>query len=229
MQQHPHSNKISIASRQWQLLYGAFAISVMGGLAPGVLNTTTLHLAVHEGRWAAHHFALGTVCMELLAVAGVVWLLHRVHIPDRWVRIALLLTGLVFAGLAGMHLHHLLQPAEAQAAASGSPIRFPHFVSGLLLGMLNPLQVPFWAAWTLYFQKRKLLDASLLSGSSYVAGAVIGSWAAFLPFIFAGHWLVQYFPEFKTVVRWVLLVVFIAMAFLFLRRAIGYVPAAQKK
>lgn len=217
------------ARRQWQLFYGAFGISVMGGLAPGVLNTTTLHLAVNQGRWAAHHFAVGTVCVEFLAVAGVVWLMHRINIPDRWVRAALFITGLVFVVLAGLQLRQLLQTPVLQAPGAANPIRFHPFFSGVFLGTLNPLQVPFWAAWTLYFQKKQLLDNSFLSATSYTSGAVVGSWAAFLPFIFAGHWLVSHFPEFRTVVQWLLLVVFIVMAGLFLRRAIWYVPAAQKK
>ncbi len=48
------------------------------------------------------------------------------------------------------------------------------FLKGVILGVLNPLAMPFWLGWTTYLQVNGLIDLAGLNYWSYVLGVFLG-------------------------------------------------------
>ncbi len=63
------------------------------------------------------------------------------------------------------------------------------FISGLILMIINPVQIPFWLGWTTILYEKKVLKAQTSDLITYVLGSGLGSLCASLLFVMAGDFL----------------------------------------
>ncbi|HEY4206987.1 MAG TPA: hypothetical protein VGM31_09245 [Puia sp.] len=171
-------------NRQQRLFLYVAGISFAGSLPPGILNTGVTGLAASGGAGAACWFGLGAIFSEMaivrLAHAGIGIWPKAGRIP-RWlgIGVSLLLMSLV-----------LLRAGKTIGLPGYT--QFP-FLAGVLLGVLNPLHLPFWLGWTAVLRTKNILAHARIEYHVFSAGVGAGTAFAFLAYGFAGdlvlHWL----------------------------------------
>lgn len=164
------------------LLLVSSAISFLGSLPPGTANVITLELAAHDPP-SALWFSCGCLIGEMIYVGASSVMIGRL------VRLnaALKLLGWIsFGVLAGLALISFFAAFNSQSGfvaeiPAGSPL-----IAGMVVMLLNPVQIPFWLGWTTILFEKRILRPRISNYSIYIAGAGIGSLLASLVFIWAG-------------------------------------------
>jgi hypothetical protein len=158
-------------------------ISFAGSLPPGILNTGFTGLAASAGPVAACWFGLGAILAEMaivrIAHAGVEFWPKEIRVP-RWLGIGvpLLLMSLVLL-YSGRHASVL------------ENIHYP-LLAGVLLGVLNPLHLPFWLGWTAVLRTRNILANARIEYHVFSVAIGAGTALAFLTYGVAGHLILQW-------------------------------------
>jgi threonine/homoserine/homoserine lactone efflux protein len=64
------------------------------------------------------------------------------------------------------------------------------FLLGLSMSALNPIQIPFWFAWSTFFIERGWMRATPLENNIFSIGCGLGTLAGLALYMYGGHWLV---------------------------------------
>lgn len=162
-----------------QVLLVAFVVSYLGSIPPGTINITSMQLSVQHHRRAALFFALAASLTEFV-YAGVT-VRFQIFLSERpiFTENFQVITAVVMIALG---IANLLSKSNTQSLITRSA-RFKGrngFKRGVLLGILNPLTIPFWLAVTAYLQNQRWIS---LDGSNfwiYLAGISLGTFALLL-------------------------------------------------
>ncbi len=163
-------------------------ISFLGSLPLGPLNLFTTYISESKGIAAAFEFGAGCIIVELIYVRvtlmGINWLQKRKKLFKilEWISVVII-TGLaIFCFYAAYKNLGFISGMNAV-------VKYP-FLSGMLFSLLEPMKIPFWFVWTTFlFSNKSLLPVSKYY-NSLVAGIGLGSFFGFMPFIFAGNFLI---------------------------------------
>ncbi|MGL1885379.1 MAG: LysE family transporter [Reichenbachiella sp.] len=125
----------------------AFAVSFVGSIPPGTINLTVLQLAMQGRKSAALSFGLAAAIVEYgyaaIAIRFQIYLMQSADI-NFWFK---LVSGSVLLLLG---IYNLLKtPKEGQRNELKGEKRNA-FVKGAMVGLTNPLSIPFWLAVTAY-------------------------------------------------------------------------------
>jgi threonine/homoserine/homoserine lactone efflux protein len=110
----------------------------IGYIPPGNINLTLVRITINRGFKQAMQFIIAFSCAEFvftfIIMHGAKWLSAQVHLDVviDWVMVALFLV------LATITWHNRTKPPETKYSEHAS-IKY-----GILLGFVNPMQVPFW-------------------------------------------------------------------------------------
>src|SRR5687768_11674267 len=117
----------------------AFVFSFLGSIPPGTLNLTVLRLGLEHKINIAWRFALGAALIEYpyawLALLFEDWITTSPAVIHNFK----LISAIVMITLGVLTLRAALKPAR-----DVEPVRESGFRKGILLGILNPLALPFW-------------------------------------------------------------------------------------
>jgi threonine/homoserine/homoserine lactone efflux protein len=169
----------------------AFTFSFLGSVPPGTINLTILQLGVEKKVPIARRFAFAAAAIEypycwiavkfaslILAAPGIVQNLH-------------LITGSVMILLGAFNLWSAARPSSFTARFHSSGFR-----RGLILGILNPMAIPFWIAMTAYFRSQRWIDlSSSLNLHSYLAGVFLGALTLLITLTFLARKLAPLFAH----------------------------------
>lgn len=163
----------------------AFSISFFGSLPPGATNMMTIELSAHD-RYSAFMFALGCALGETVYVGLCVMLMDRLL----KFRVLLRVLGWISFGiLIGLAIITFTSAIQATPNPVGSmPEGVPFFV-GLMVMLLNPVQVPFWLGWITILLERRIIKPAPSTYMTFTAGTIAGAIAASLLFIVTGSLL----------------------------------------
>jgi threonine/homoserine/homoserine lactone efflux protein len=177
----------------------AFVFSFLGSIPPGTLNLTVLRLGLEHKINIAWRFALAAALIEYpyawLALLFEDWITSSPAVINNFK----LISAIVMLTLGALTIRATLKPAH-----DVEPVRESGFRKGLLLGILNPLALPFWIGITAYLKSQGWINLSS-SGEihSYLFGISVGAFAllilvAFLArkvaVVFASHPIVKLIP-----------------------------------
>lgn len=95
------------------------------------------------------------------------------------------------------------------------------FVSGLILIVINPVQIPFWLGWTTVLYEKNILKPGLNHHVVYVAGSGIGSLCASVLFIIAGEFVSRQLAATRQMWNYILAIFFLVGAVLQLRNILS--------
>jgi threonine/homoserine/homoserine lactone efflux protein len=149
----------------------AFVFSFLGSIPPGTLNLTILRLGLEHKINIAWRFALAAALIEYpyawIALLFEDWITSSPAFINNFK----LISAVVMITLGGLTLRAAWKPA-----ADVEPIRESGFRKGLLLGILNPLVLPFWIGITAYLKSQGWISLSS-SGEihSYLFGISVGA------------------------------------------------------
>ncbi|HLT80886.1 MAG TPA: LysE family transporter [Cyclobacteriaceae bacterium] len=149
----------------------AFAFSFIGSVPPGTINLTVLQLGLEKKFSVAIRFGAAAALVEYpygwIAVKFASFILSTPAIVLNFQ----LITGIVMVTLGIFNLWAASRP-------SGFAVRFNNsgFRRGLLLGILNPMAIPYWIAMTTYCKSQGWIDLDTNAElHGYLTGIVLGA------------------------------------------------------
>lgn len=154
----------------------AFFFSFVGTIPPGTLNLTILQLGIENKIKIAWRFGLAAAIIEYpyawLAVKFEQLITSSPLIAEN----AQLIAAIVMTLLGITNLWSLSKPSKFAEKFSNSGFR-----RGLLLGILNPLALPFWVGTTAYLNSQQWINLTTTSGlQGYLFGVSIGTLTLFV-------------------------------------------------
>ncbi len=148
----------------------AFAFSFMGSVPPGTINLTVLQLGLEKKLSIALRFGAAAALIEYpygwIAVKFATLIMSSPSIVVNFQ----LISGSVMVVLGILNLWAAAKPTSFSVRFSNSGFR-----RGFILGLLNPMAIPFWIAMTAYLKSQRWIDlTSAARLHSYLVGIVAG-------------------------------------------------------
>ncbi len=171
----------------------AFFFSFIGTIPPGTINLSIIQLGLDQRMSAAWRFAFAASIIEYfyawLAVKFEKLILSSPVIEENFQ----LITAIVMLSLGIASLYSARKPSPLVQKFNESGFR-----RGIVLGILNPLALPFWVAMTAYIKSQKWLDLSTeFELHSYLMGVALGGLALLMLLAYLANRVVRYFQENK--------------------------------
>jgi len=162
-----------------QVLLIAFVVSYFGSIPPGTINITSMQLSVKHHHRAALFFALAASLTEFV-YAGVtvrfqIFLSERPVFTENFQIITA--TAMVVLGVINLFAK---SNTKSLIAKTGDLKGRNGFKKGVILGVLNPLTIPFWLAVTAYLQNHQLIALDGIHFWWYLVGISTGTFSLLL-------------------------------------------------
>lgn len=161
-----------------QTLIVAFVVSYIGSIPPGTINVSVMQLAILNKRRAAVFFALAASIIEFV-YAGVTVQFH-IFLNNNEV-IADYFRIITSIALIGLGISNILSKSTSSSIKVDTKVTGRHgFVRGLILGVLNPMTVPFWLAITTYLENDGWIRVDEFGFWMYLVGLSTGTFCLLL-------------------------------------------------
>ncbi len=168
-----------------QVFLVAFIVSYLGSIPPGTINVSTMQLAIQGKRRAAVFLSLAASIVEFV-YAGITVRFQLILSESAWFTDHFyLITAIpmIVLGIANLRTSTDSRSFLTKVKSTGRS----GFKRGLILGVLNPLTLPYWLTVTAYLQTHQLIS---LKGSlfwSYLGGISSGTFILLLSIILLGR------------------------------------------
>jgi len=161
----------------------AFFISYLGSIPPGTINVSTMQYAMQQHLRTAFYFALAASLTEFFYAGATVRFQLFLSEKQEFSQYFQAISGVAMIVL-GL-INFFAKRTKVQLRPNNSKAR-SGFKKGVILGIANPLTIPFWLAITAYLQSNNLIS---LEGSFfwyYLIGIATGTFALLLTVIQLG-------------------------------------------
>lgn len=163
----------------------AFLVSYLGSIPPGTINVTTMQLAVQNNRRAAVFFGLAAALVEFVYAGATVrfqlFLSENPVFTENFQIISAI--AMILLGIA-----NLVSKTSSRSFMAAANVKGRNgFKKGIVLGILNPLTIPFWLAMTAYLQTNGWISISGAAFWFYLAGISVGTFVLLLTVIKLGQ------------------------------------------
>lgn len=151
------------------VLLVACVVSFLGSIPPGTINISVMQLAMLHRRSAALAFGLAASLVEFvyagLTVRFHIFLTENTNITDNFQIITAI--AMIILGIANMRSHKKTEDVHTPYEKG---LRRHAFRKGLLLGVMNPMTVPFWLAVTAYLETNSWVELNSDNFYGYITG-----------------------------------------------------------
>lgn len=149
----------------------AFIFSFLGSIPPGTLNLTMLRLGLEQKMNIAWRFAIAAALVEYpyawLALVFEDWITSSPTVINNF----RLIGAIVMITLGILAIRSASKPVKQVET-----VRESGFRKGLLLGILNPLALPFWIGITAYLKSQDWITLSTAwETHAYLLGISLGA------------------------------------------------------
>lgn len=167
----------------------AFVFSFIGTIPPGTLNLTIIQMGLAHRAQQAWRFAIAASVVEYfyawLAVEFETLITSSPNVVENFQ----LITAIVMLTLGTLSLLSSRRPSKAVQKFNESGFR-----KGVILGILNPMALPFWVAMTAYIKSQRwVIIDSKTELHAYLLGVSIGGLALMMLLFFLARKVVRYF------------------------------------
>ena len=154
----------------------AFVFSFIGTIPPGTLSLTIIQLGLNQRINVAWRMALAAALIEYpyawVAIEFQGYITESVEITHNFH----LVSAVVMVSLGVFNLWSSARPSKFVQRFEDSGFR-----KGIVLGLLNPLAIPFWLAMTAYLENYGWVDLSnKLEIHAYLLGVSTGTLVLFM-------------------------------------------------
>lgn len=159
-------------------------LNAMGYVPPGNINLTLAQLTINRGMRQAWGFILAFSCVEVFFTFGMMrfarWVSSDVDIDANVnsVRLStytdtfMIVLLLAMATITWVNRNKVVQPKTPKDSRKGSVLL------GVILGVLNPVQIPFWLFFGNYIILHEWIETDYLSLVIFSLGSGVGSLVA---------------------------------------------------
>jgi threonine/homoserine/homoserine lactone efflux protein len=158
----------------------SFLFSFAGSCTPGTINLSAVQLGLEKKTKLVWQLALAAAVMEYfyswLAVTFEKWITSNPLVVENFELVA----AIVMTTLGILSLLEVSKPTDFSHRFNNSG-----FLRGFILGILNPLSMPYWIGITAYLKSMHWIELdSPLQLHSYLAGVSVG---VFTLLMIVGH------------------------------------------
>ncbi|HYG01250.1 MAG TPA: LysE family transporter [Chryseosolibacter sp.] len=173
----------------------AFSLSFLGSIPPGTLNLTALQLGLEKRTKLAVRFAFAASLIEY-PYAWIAVTFEKVITSsgetERWLQLVAAFAMLLF-GILNLRSVNSPKPSSL----SGSGLR-----RGVIMGILNPLALPFWIGVTAYLKSLGFVTLkSSVEVHAYLLGVFLGAFSLLCATAYFAQRMVLYFSNDRVVKR----------------------------
>lgn len=148
----------------------ATVISFIGSLQPGLVNMGVLYAGYHRSRNAAIKMAIGGVLPEII-YSAIALFLYMKAAEFSYIKEGLNILFIPLLLIAGIYL--LRKKASKEEMKNQND---HDFTNGFMIGMVNPLLIPFWLIWIQQVVQRGYLELSnFYAQTAFVLGTAVGA------------------------------------------------------
>jgi len=156
-------------------------LNAMGYIPPGNINLTVAQLTINKGMRQALYFILSFSCVEVFFTFGMMrfarWVSSDVNLDSNisevrlgtYVDLFMILLFIVMGTITWVNRKKVPKTKENNRSKSGSVFY------GMLLGVLNPVQIPFWLFFGNYVILHDWIETDYLSLVIFSLGSGMGS------------------------------------------------------
>ncbi len=156
-----------------QTLIVAFLVSYVGSIPPGSINISVMQLAMQKRRRAAIFFAFAASSVEFI-YAGFTVQFHILLASSE--QIADYFRIITSIALIGLGVWNLFLKTTSETFQLKRETKGRHgFFRGFMLGVLNPMTIPFWLAITTYLENDGLIEITGVGYWMYLIGLSTGT------------------------------------------------------
>jgi len=171
----------------------AFFFSFIGTIPPGTLNLSILQLGIDNKIRVAWRFALAASLIEYPYAWLAVKFEKLITSSPVFEENAQLITAVVMTLLGAFSLYTPKKTSRFTEKLSNSG-----FTRGLVLGILNPLALPFWVGTTAYLNSQHWIDLNTSLGlQAYLIGICLGTLTLFILLVYLAQKIASIFQEGK--------------------------------
>ncbi|MDO6760640.1 LysE family transporter [Tamlana sp. 2_MG-2023] len=160
-----------------------FVFAFLGVIPPGLLNMTAAKISLKEGHVRGIMFSIGASIVVLaqtyLATIFASYLSKNPEVVDVLRRVAVVIFALIT-----IYFLFIAKSKEPKEFKLKKRSKHSRFFQGILMSALNVFPIPYQAYITITLASLGWLNFDNTSIISYVAGAVMGSFAIFYLYIF---------------------------------------------
>ena len=162
----------------------SFAISYFGSFSPGVANISVMKMAMQNHKRAAIFFSISSSLVEFgyagLTVKFQIYLKQATQLDIYFQFI----TGIVLliVGLFSLRNKQVSSNIKSEDIAKGRE----GFRKGIILGILNPMTIPFWLMVTAYLQNHNVIPLEGISFWIYLIGISSGTFCLLMTVLWLG-------------------------------------------
>lgn len=160
----------------------AFFFSFTGSIPPGTINLTILQLSLEDKISVAWRLALAAALVEYPYAWIAVSFEKLITSSPVIVENLHLITAIVMTILGIMNIRAAEKPTQFTQKFHASGFR-----RGLMLGILNPLAIPYWIGVTAYVRSQGWVSLTdMLSLQAYLVGVSMGALTILVVLIYLG-------------------------------------------
>jgi threonine/homoserine/homoserine lactone efflux protein len=169
----------------------SLSFSFIGTIPPGTLNLSIIQLGLDKKINTAWRFGIAASIVEYPYAWLAVKFEHLITSSPIITDNIQLITAVVMLTVGALTLWSANKPSDL-----GEKFKSSGFRRGILLGILNPLALPFWVGTTAYLRGQHWIDlSSTLSLHCYLLGASLGALAVFMLFAYLAQRIVSEFQQ----------------------------------
>lgn len=155
-------------------------LNAMGYIPPGNINLAVAQISINKGMRQVWHFILSFSCVEVLFTFGMMrfarWAMSDINPNSSFseVRLGTLVDCFMIVLLTVMGAITWIN-RKKQAVAKGKSKGSDSVWYGMILGVLNPVQIPFWLFFGNYVILHNWIETDYLSLVLFSIGSGFGS------------------------------------------------------
>jgi len=174
-------------------------LNAMGYIPPGNINLTVAQLTINKGMRQAWSFILSFSCVEVFFTFGMMrfarWLSSDVNLDYKFYGVSIstfidafmVMLFLVMGTITWMQRNKIPKAKDSNSSKKGSVFY------GMVLGVLNPVQIPFWLFFGNYVILHEWIETNYLSLVIFSIGSGIGSALALYGYAYFARYIQEKF------------------------------------
>jgi len=177
-------------------------ISFLGSLPLGTLNVAAMQISITEGLYAAILFTTGTLIAEIVYVRLSLIAMDWVRRQQKLFRMLEWLTLLIVVALCVASIYAATHPSVDKNVILNSNVH--RLLLGLIMGSVNPVQIPFWFGWSTVLFTKGILQPKNSYYNTYIFGIGFGTLIANFVFVFGGRLVADKVNNNQHIMNWVI-------------------------